>query len=55
MGDRDFIPLIKAVKDAGKKTFGFYYKRTAAKDLKFEFDVRHSLTRRELNSLLKKK
>ncbi|HML03923.1 MAG TPA: NYN domain-containing protein [Candidatus Bathyarchaeia archaeon] len=25
LGDRDFIPLIEAVKNSGKKTFGFYY------------------------------
>lgn len=25
LGDRDFIPMIDAVKDAGKKTVGFYY------------------------------
>jgi len=25
LGDRDFIPLIEAIKDSGKKTFGFYY------------------------------
>lgn len=25
LGDRDFIPLIEAVKDSGKKTFGFYH------------------------------
>jgi len=25
LGDRDFIPLIEAVKDSGKKTFGLYY------------------------------
>ena len=54
MGDRDFIPLIKAVKDAGKKTYGLYYRRTAAKELRFEFDIRYSLTKKELSRLRRK-
>jgi len=47
-GDRDFLPLIKAVKDTGKKVFGFYYKKTTPIDVRVEFDVRHPLTKREL-------
>lgn len=51
IGDRDFIPLIKAVKDAGKKVHGFYYKRTAALELRLHFDFRHLLKKRELKRL----
>ena len=38
-GDRDFIPLIKAVKDqAGKQVYGVVFSRSCSKELKREFD-----------------
>ena len=38
-GDRDFIPLIKAVKDqAGKQVYGAVFSRSCSQDLKREFD-----------------
>jgi uncharacterized LabA/DUF88 family protein len=40
LGDRDFIPLIEAVKDAGKKTFGFTYIEKVSKELTRSFDFR---------------
>ena len=40
LGDRDFIPLIRAVKGAGKKTYGFVYIEKLSKELVWEFDFR---------------
>lgn len=40
VGDRDFIPLIRAVKDAGKKTVGACYKGQIVSELMREFDSR---------------
>jgi uncharacterized LabA/DUF88 family protein len=40
LGDADFKPLIDAVKHAGKKTLGVYYKPTCPKDLSDSFDMR---------------
>jgi len=38
-GDRDFIPLIKAVKDnAGKRVFGAFFERSCSEKLRREFD-----------------
>ena len=53
VGDRDFIPLIKAVKDAGKKTIGVYFKGNISKELMRTFDRRADFTERTLRSLLK--
>ena len=40
LGDRDFIPLIEAVKATGKKTFGFWYNEKVSKELSRVFDSR---------------
>jgi uncharacterized LabA/DUF88 family protein len=40
LGDRDFIPLIEAVKNAGKKTYLFNYVRKVSKELIQTFDFR---------------
>ena len=40
LGDRDFIPLIEALKAAGKKTFGIFYIDNVAKGLIRTFDFR---------------
>jgi len=40
MGDRDFQPLIEAVKHTGKKTVGVYNIRSCADDLARSFDMR---------------
>lgn len=45
LGDRDFIPLIEAVKGAGKKAFGFFYEKTVARELRWEFDYQSCLTK----------
>jgi len=48
LGDRDFIPLIEAVKDTGKKTFLYSYRENVPKELTQAFDFRHSLDKEEL-------
>ena len=48
LGDRDFIPLIKAVKDAGKKTFGFYFIEKVPRKLAWEFDIRTAFGKRQM-------
>ncbi len=54
LGDRDFIPLIEAVNDTGKKTIGIYYFQTVPEDLKRSFDMSRGLTNRDINDLLMK-
>ena len=46
LGDRDFIPLIKAMKDAGKKTYGFSYIEKVPSELVWEFDFRLAFNKR---------
>lgn len=53
MGDRDFVPLIRAVKEAGKKTMGVYCETNAAKELIRAFDMRVNLGEKTLKSMLK--
>ena len=48
LGDRDFIPLIRAVKDAGKRTFGFHYIQKVPKELIWEFDFRLAFNKRKM-------
>lgn len=40
IGDRDFIPLIQAVKDTGKKTIGIYCDAHCSKELMNVFDMK---------------
>ncbi len=54
IGDRDFIPLIEAVKDAGKKTMCIYYPPNSSKDLIRTFDMRISFDKKAIQSWLKK-
>lgn len=46
LGDRDFIPLIKAVKNVGKKTYGFHYIENVSRELVYEFDFRLAFDKR---------
>ena len=55
LGDADFKPLIEAVKSAGKKTVGMYYKPTCRKDLARSFDMRIWLSKDGFKSFLKDK
>jgi len=48
LADRDFIPLIEAVKGAGKKTFGFFYVENVSEELRLTFDFRLALRRGDL-------
>ena len=53
MGDRDFIPLIEAVKNAGKKTVCIYHPPNTSKDLVRVFDMRISFDEKAIKSWLK--
>jgi len=57
LGDRDFIPMIEAIKDAGKKTVGFYFGTPTTKgglrskvpvDVGKVFDIRIALSKEVL-------
>ena len=48
LGDRDFIPLVEAVKNAGKKTFGFFYIRNVPKELIWAFDFRLAFNKEKM-------
>lgn len=52
MGDRDFVPLIEAVNDAGKKTICIYYTANASKDLIKTFDMSVGIGKESLRDLL---
>lgn len=54
MGDRDFIPLIEAVKDSGKKTMCMYYPANSSNDLIRTFDMRDALDQNNIKLLVKK-
>jgi len=41
LNDRDFIPLIEAVKNAGKKTYSFNYWKKTPMELTQTFDFRY--------------
>ena len=45
VGDRDFIPLVREVKNAGKKTWGIYSRSHLVHELAVEFDLRTYLTK----------
>jgi uncharacterized LabA/DUF88 family protein len=51
-GDRDFIELIKAIKDAGKRVFGCYSPEHVSDELKQFFDYRIELNNKLLNELV---
>jgi len=50
LGDRDFIPLIEAIKATGKKTFGFLYERNVSEKLRWTFDYRIILNKERIES-----
>ncbi len=52
VGDRDFVPLIEAVKDAGKKTLCFHHEPTASIDLTRCFDYRINFTEENMKEWL---
>lgn len=55
LGDRDFIPLIEAVKGTGKKTYGFLYEKNISHKLRVTFDYRKILNDENIKSWHKKK
>jgi uncharacterized LabA/DUF88 family protein len=55
MGDGDFVPLIEAVNDAGKKTICIYGPRNTSKDLVESFDMSMMVGESEIQDLLKKR
>ena len=55
LGDADFKPLIEAVKSAGKKTIGIYYRPTCPKDLADSFDWRIWLSKENFRGFLEDK
>lgn len=54
MGDRDFVPLIEAVNDAGKKTICVYYPPNTSDELLKTFDMSMGLGKSEIEDLLEK-
>lgn len=54
MGDRDFVPLIEAVNDAGKKTVCVYYPPFTSEELLKTFDMSIGLGKSEIEDLLEK-
>lgn len=55
LGDRDFIPLIRAVKDAGKKTYLFCYIENVPTELVTEFDFRLAFNKKMMEEWRYKK
>ena len=52
-GDRDFEPVVKAVKDdAGKNVYGIYFDSSYSYDLKISFDSVFEIVKTEVLSLL---
>ena len=42
-GDDDLVDLVKAVKDAGKRVYGAFFKASCSKRLRDSFDRKHYL------------
>ena len=53
IGDQDFIPLINAVKDAGKKTLCFAHHPSSSHELLKTFDTRIYFTPKDMKDWLK--
>lgn len=51
-GDGDFVDLVEAVKDAGKRIYGAYLVEHVSKDLLEKLDVRVKLTKDVLKGLI---
>jgi len=45
-GDEDFLPVVEAVKNTGKRVYGVYFESHISNDLKESFDRHLTLTRR---------
>ena len=54
LGDRDFIPLIEAIKSTGKKTYGFLYEGKISRDIERVFDFRCAFNKQCMESWIKK-
>ena len=52
MGDRDFIPLVEAIKNSGKKTICFTHKLNSSDDLLAAFDMRVYFVKDTLDALV---
>lgn len=50
LGDRDFIPLIEAIKSTGKKTYGFLYEKNIPDKLRWIFDYRIILNKEKIKT-----
>ena len=48
LGDRDFIPLIEAIKSTGKKTYGFLFEKNISEKLRWVFDYRIILDKEKI-------
>ena len=53
IGDRDFIPVVEAVKDAGKKTMCVYHPPSTSRDLVRIFDMHVSFDKQTVKKWLK--
>ena len=53
-GDGDFVDLVEAVKDVGKRIYGAYVAEHVSKDLLESFDLAVTLTRENLKRLISK-
>ena len=53
MGDRDFHPLINAIKNSGKRAVGIYYQPNASLELRKSFDIRINFKKESIKNLLK--
>lgn len=53
LGDRDFIPLIEAVKSTGKKAFGFHFIKNVSGELIRVFDFRSAFNKNIMEGWIK--
>lgn len=54
-GDGDFVDLVEAVKDAGKRIYGAYLEKQISEDLLDSFDLAITLTKERLKLLISKR
>jgi uncharacterized LabA/DUF88 family protein len=54
LGDRDFIPLLEAVKMTGKKVYGFFYIENVSRELSHTFDFRSAFNKEIMETWLRK-
>ena len=53
-GDADFVNLVEAVKDAGKRVYGVYFEQHISERLFESFDLPTSLKRQQLEAMISK-